>query len=106
MPSKTCLNHKEAEAVAQCHQCHKPVCKKCLVVQGEGKFCSTECAAKNKSFKESYKEPKLAGPGIISQVVGVVIGLAILDVLIYLGVRFLGLGFLAPVDFVGKFLGK
>ncbi|MBI5366633.1 MAG: hypothetical protein HZA54_06325 [Planctomycetes bacterium] len=106
MQEKYCLNHRDVAAVGQCHQCHKPVCGKCLVTAPNGKFCSPECQKKNQNFKDGYKEPKLHGPGLVSQLAGLAVGVGVLMLLIHGGVRFLGLNFLAGVDMIGKVLGK
>ncbi|MBI3268903.1 MAG: hypothetical protein HYZ53_07770 [Planctomycetes bacterium] len=104
MPTKFCLNHKEVESVAQCHQCHKPVCEKCLVSTGLGDFCSATCQQKNKNFKETYKEPKLPGPSLVSRLFSLVLTVAFLMVVVHLCVRFQLLTSLAPYDLVGKYL--
>lgn len=104
MPAKYCLNHRAVDAVAQCHQCHKPICRECLVTDANGQFCSTQCAAKNANFKASYKEAKLAGPSLMSRLIGAAVGVAILLGIVHAAVRFLGISFLASFDLIGKFL--
>lgn len=101
MPEKACLNHKDAAAVAQCHQCHKPICKACLKQDPAGSFCSTECMTKYKDFKARYKEPNLKKPSFVKGLIALIVGL---EVLAYIGHSWLGVGLLEKVDFIGKFL--
>lgn len=101
MPGKACLNHKDAVAVAQCHQCHKPVCRACLTQDAAGSFCSTECMTKYKDFKARYKEPNLKKPSFVKGLISLVV---CIEILAYVGHSWLGLGFLEKVDFLGKLL--
>jgi hypothetical protein len=50
-----CIRHADAPAAVMCHQCHKPICKACVVAMPSGSFCSAECAAMNKSVKAHLK---------------------------------------------------
>lgn len=50
-----CINHDKVASVVNCHQCHKPLCKSCVVVMKHGEFCSTECSAMNKNVKGHLK---------------------------------------------------
>lgn len=101
MPDKACLNHKDAPAVAQCHQCHKPICRACLKQDDAGSFCSTECMTKYKDFKARYKEPNLKKPSRIASLISLAIGL---ELLIYVAHSWLGVNAVAGLDFLGRFL--
>jgi len=55
LPERFCLNHPDVAAVANCAQCHKPVCDACVVMSGGVAFCSDECAEKYRIFQARYK---------------------------------------------------
>ena len=101
MAGKACLNHNDREAVAQCHQCHKPICKSCLKQDPAGSFCSTECLTKYKDFKARFKEPNLRKPSFVKGLVGLVVGG---EILVYLLHSWAGVNCLACADFLCKFL--
>lgn len=104
---KFCLNHKDRASVANCHQCHKPICAACVQQNEQGKFCSTQCGTKYREFKARYKEPDIRTP---FSLVGALVGLAILATVLlglaWVGHNVLGLDFCAPYDYLGKWLGK
>ncbi len=105
--SRFCLNHKDRSAVAQCHQCHKPVCAECLVDQDGGKFCSPPCAARNREFKTSYKEPNIKeGFNLVGKLVGLVLLAVVFLGVAWVGNNVLGIGFFANYDYLGKWMGK
>ncbi len=101
MAGKACLNHIDREAVAQCHQCHKPVCKSCIKQDPAGSFCSTECLTKYKDFKARYKEPNLKKPCLVKGLVGLVVAVELAAYGLH---SWLGVNAVACIDFLGRFL--
>lgn len=59
--AKTCLTHKDAPAVTMCAQCHKPICKSCVMVTPTGSFCSSECSTIHREMKGRLGGGKPAG---------------------------------------------
>src|SRR6185295_871359 len=51
MGAKTCANHDEQPAVSACGQCHKDLCKSCVMVTPAGTFCSSECSVLCRELK-------------------------------------------------------
>ncbi len=84
MPRRThhCLNHQGIPAATHCAQCHKPICRDCIVAEeGKAAFCSVECLAGYHRFHQRYRVPgadrfvwlkKAAG---IALLVGIAVGL-------------------------------
>ncbi len=104
---KVCLTHRDKVAVAQCHQCHKPVCQMCVMDDPLGKFCSPQCVARYKEFKNRWKEPNTKPP---FSIVGAISGLVMLAVvalgIAWIGNNVLGIGFFAKYDYLGQYLKK
>ena len=44
-----------------CHQCHKPLCKSCVMVTPGGSFCSSECSVLYREMKEKLGGGKKTG---------------------------------------------
>lgn len=74
---KMCLVHKDAPATVMCHQCHKPICKKCVIVTGTGSFCSSECVGSNRTFHERMQKSapgrRFAIPSLLTIIVVLVV---------------------------------
>jgi hypothetical protein len=79
--ARTCLNHKDRPAATMCHQCHKPVCKACLLLTPEGSFCSSACGVLYGQFKERMRQGRPAG----SSQLAMPIALALLLVVLLVG---------------------
>lgn len=80
MPRHACINHEKIQSVTMCYQCHKPICRACVVVMPQGEFCSTECNAIFKTMKEQLAAAEKAKPSKIVVAVGaflIVIGLTV-----------------------------
>jgi hypothetical protein len=107
MAAKSCLNHREREAVAQCHQCHKPMCAECVMDDPLGKFCSPQCLARFREFKARWKEPDTKPP---FSLVGLLSGLTMLAIVLlgiaWIGHNVVGMPFFARYDYLGKWLSK
>lgn len=58
MGAKTCANHDEQPAVSACGQCHKDLCKSCVMVTPTGTFCSSECSVLYRELKAHETEGK------------------------------------------------
>jgi hypothetical protein len=81
MTQHACINHPNAPSATMCFQCHKPICRSCVVVMPDGEFCSTECSALNKTMKEALKAAQKTKPSKVVVAVGtllVVVGLTVL----------------------------
>ena len=104
--SKTCATHRDAPAVAMCHQCHKPVCTACTVVAPLGRFCSPECSLLYREFKDKFK----SGPPRKQTGAAVVLaGLILLMVAVPAGIHWAarrGVRGAEKWDFIGRFFGK
>lgn len=61
MGARTCANHKDAPATAQCHQCKKDLCKSCVMVTPTGIYCSTQCSTIARELKARGGEKKKSG---------------------------------------------
>jgi hypothetical protein len=108
MGNKNCLAHPNVPAVTLCHQCHKPICKSCVMVTPAGSFCGSECSIIHKEMKAKLGGgQKKAGGGL---------GLKLVFVLLLLiaamfGVHFAARGkpadhILKKIDVIGKFLDR
>ena len=91
LPERFCLNHVNVPAVANCVQCHRPLCEACVMESGGKPFCSADCMAKYETFKARYK----AAPEKEGSLLGTLIGLAVLVALVGAALfagRWLGVG--------------
>lgn len=59
--AKTCYKHKNEPSATMCHQCHKPLCKSCVMVTPSGSFCSSECSVLYREMKEKLGGGKKKG---------------------------------------------
>ncbi len=75
--SKLCLTHRDRPAVAMCHQCHKPVCQACTLIQPHGQFCSPECSILNRDYKRQNAELKTAGMGFGQKILAMFVVLVV-----------------------------
>lgn len=50
---RTCVVCHDRPAMFRCKQCHKPVCDDCAFKDENGAFCSRECSAGYRSFKQA-----------------------------------------------------
>jgi len=106
--NKNCLVHKEQPSVAMCHQCHKPICKSCVMVTPVGSFCSSECSIIYKEMKAKLGQTgKKKGGGAGMVLVFVVLLIVAAMFLVY----FMAKGkpethVLRKIDLIGRFLGE
>lgn len=80
MARHACINHENTPSVTMCYQCHKPICRPCVVVMPQGEFCSTECNALFKTMKEQLASAEKAKPSKVVMAVGaflILIGLTV-----------------------------
>lgn len=80
MARHECINHEKTPSVTMCYQCHKPICRACVVVMPQGEFCSTECNALYKTMKEQLASREKTKPSKIVVAVGaflIAIGLTV-----------------------------
>jgi len=62
---KMCANHGNNAAVSACHQCHKDLCKSCVMVTPAGTFCGSECSVLFREMKSAgEKNKKKGGSGL------------------------------------------
>ena len=78
------IRHANVAASVMCHQCHKPICKSCVVAMPHGEFCSSECSALNKSVKTKIHGLKAGRPSWTVMAVGAFLGVILLTVLFHL----------------------
>lgn len=53
--ARECLNHPGTPAQTMCFQCHKPICKACVILAQQGTFCSIECSLLKSSDTQRRK---------------------------------------------------
>ncbi len=68
-----CIVCHERPAAFLCVQCHKPVCDECAFKDENGVFCSRECAARYRSYKQTQRPPVRRRPG--GMLKGVIVGI-------------------------------
>ena len=61
--AKTCANHPKDQATSACHQCHKNLCRSCIMVTPAGTFCSSECSVIFREMKSMGEKKKSSGFG-------------------------------------------
>ena len=87
-----------------CHQCHKPICRSCVVVTPEGSFCSSECTVTFRLVKTKLGGGGKPKPSFGSQVVMLVMLSLVLGVmLLHFAAR--QVESLQKFDMIGKLLG-
>ena len=59
---KMCVVCHNREMAFRCIQCHKPVCDECAFKDDNGGFCSRECAAKYRAYREASTRLEVARP--------------------------------------------
>lgn len=99
--AKACINHQDQPAVTMCHQCHKPICKSCVMVTPQGSFCSSECSIVYREMKGKIRQEgtKSSATKIIVVVILFVIAAAFA---IHLGAR--SQKWLRPFDIIGNYM--
>ena len=66
----TCVVCHNQPAAFRCKQCHKPMCDECAFKDDNGAFCSRECAANYRSFKQAPPlEPRGKAGSLLKTVV-------------------------------------
>ncbi len=104
--AKMCINHKDQPSVTMCAQCHKPLCKSCVMVTPGGSFCSTECSILNREFKAKMQG---AGGGKKMGFFGKFIIFLILVAVVLVGIHVAalnGVDAVKQIDVIGKLLNK
>lgn len=69
--AKMCVAHPSEPAITHCFQCHKPVCKSCVMVTPHGSFCSSECSIIYREFQDRFQGGKRKRAGIFMKIVAV-----------------------------------
>ncbi|MHC4605679.1 MAG: hypothetical protein ACYTAF_01930 [Planctomycetota bacterium] len=100
--AKHCLNHSDRAAVTMCRKCHRPVCASCVTATPLGSFCSSECSALFREFRDHFGAASQAG----SKGKVVILAVLILFAAVF-GIHFLarGIPFLRTVDLLGPVVG-
>ncbi len=101
--AKMCLVHTTVPAAVQCFQCHKPICRECVIMTGGGSFCSMDCDLMNRTFKAAAKEPRRRGPILM---IGILVVLLILVAGFLVVVHLMAgdEGSMRDMDLIGKIL--
>ena len=95
----TCVYHPDRPAVANCYQCHKPVCEECRVIDAGRAFCSKKCASRYRTVDLHYAK-EAAKPSkwrMVYIVICIVLALVILRFVITAGAG-LRIEFLEKLD--------
>jgi hypothetical protein len=104
--AKACINHNDTAAVAQCFQCHRPICSACIIDTPHGRFCSTECSVRYLDFKQRYaSEKKPTGSPMVRKLVTTAVIVLALLIGIYVLHAVVGIEALAKVDIIGRIFG-
>jgi len=104
-----CINHPSRPADFRCAQCHKPLCRDCVIEDGGDTFCSRKCLSRYRTFHRGYEEQ--AGKTPLSTVlvrVGVVVLVLLVVVLLLSAAGGIGWGPARPVyQFIRRlFIGR
>ncbi|OHB75819.1 MAG: hypothetical protein A2Z34_11095 [Planctomycetes bacterium RBG_16_59_8] len=102
--AKMCVNHASEAAVTHCYQCHKPLCKSCLMVTPHGSFCSSECNIIYKEFKERYKGEGKRKSSVMAKIFAFFLLLIAAIIAIHVVAEYGKVKALAGVDIIGKLL--
>lgn len=108
MGQKYCVSHPNAPSVSHCHQCHKPLCKSCVMVTPAGSFCSSECSIIYKEMKAKLGGGGRKKGGNAAKVLMFVVLLAVAGVLV---IHLMARGKdsdhpLKKLDLLGKYLDR
>ena len=100
---RMCLNHATAPAAVMCYQCHKPICRECVIMTGSGSFCSMDCDLEYRTFKTAVKG---RGNKALVGMIGILVVLGILVVGFLVVVHMLAgdEGSFASLDLIGKLI--
>ncbi|HEY3225830.1 MAG TPA: B-box zinc finger protein [Planctomycetota bacterium] len=101
MGAKTCAIHEDQPAVSTCHQCHKDLCKSCVMVTPTGTFCSSECSVLFRELKAHEGEGKKSSSAGMKLVLLLLLVVAA-AFLIHLAPATKG----KPFDVIGRILNK
>jgi hypothetical protein len=95
----TCVYHPDRAAVANCYQCHKPICEECRVIEAARAFCSKKCASRYRTVELHYakEETKPSRWRMVYTIICIVLALVILRFAITAGAG-LEIGFLKKLD--------
>ncbi len=105
--AKACINHMDTAAVAQCFQCHKPICSACITDTPHGRFCSTECSVRYLDFKKRYaSEKKPGGSPMLRKLVTTAVIVLALFIGIYVLHAIVGIETLSSMDIIGRIFGS
>ena len=86
MPERNCVRHHDRPAVAQCFQCHRPICEECRFKEARaGVFCSQECYDQHVAYVGRKQAVIKQGGGLKSMVIGLVFLAAIVLAAVYIG---------------------
>lgn len=73
---RMCVVCHDQVAAFRCKQCHKPMCDECAFKDENGAFCSRECAANYRSFKQAKARTPARKAGSLLRTVIILILLA------------------------------
>ncbi|HXG62256.1 MAG TPA: hypothetical protein VNO22_12815 [Planctomycetota bacterium] len=102
--SKGCARHPDRPAAATCGRCRGAACAACVLMTPLGSFCSPECAAQARAFRERAREAPARRPGeTLRATAGVVLAALAAVVLLHLAAR-LGVPGADRADIIGRLL--
>lgn len=87
-----CINHPKALSSTMCFQCHKPICRSCVVVMPQGQFCSTQCSALYANMKAQLAAARRPAPSKLVVAGGVIMFVLALTLAYHFAVGFLEQG--------------
>ena len=87
-----CINHPKALSSTMCFQCHKPICRSCVVVMPQGQFCSTQCSAQYASMKAQLATARRPVPSKLALAAGAILLVLALTLVYHFAVGFLEQG--------------
>jgi hypothetical protein len=94
MAKDLCINHTSSAAVTRCFSCHKPLCERCVIKEGNGNFCSQHCAVNYAKFAH-LSGP--SGPGFFGKLKNLIVTIIFLAlaavIVVFAGAKFLKIGF-------------
>lgn len=100
-----CLKHKDQNAITQCNQCHKPLCKSCTMVTPQGSFCSSECSILSREFKARFAAGKPRRASFAMKFIGVILFVFAIFLAVHGAHRFGNVEIAGKFDIIGRVLG-
>jgi len=75
--ASNCVVCHERPAAFRCIQCHKPVCDECAFKTEHGAFCSRECAASYREYKQAQAQKSGGKGSVLKPLIGLILIAAI-----------------------------